>query len=407
MKVSIFTDSFLPYISGVSCAVINQGNEMIRRGHEVDIFRPKPLARPHHSFDDLNPRVEVHDIPISIPNPRLPGLHIAIPSVISSYNKVHLSMPDVVHVHTEWGCGWEGVMIAKMMDVPVVGTFHTFFAEPEYLKHFYLPPLSATRTIMWKYSVFFYSQCETVISPSQSVKRELVRNGLKREPQVVSNGVHLPAPGDRESTRGERAARGLDGPTCIYVGRIGGEKSLDVVIDAFALALKNVPDARLVIIGSGSHEKEIDSQIANLHLQDRVKRLGFIPHDELIARQLLLLGDVFVTASTTENQPLSILEAMAYGLPFVGVRAKGIPELVEDGENGLLTEPGDVEAFAAAMERLLGDAALRKRMGEKSRQMARQHDMAEVGATLEKIYEATRATYMEKRDPGSRMSDAG
>lgn len=387
MRISIFTDSFLPYYSGVSCAVINQTNALIGRGHDVDIYRPKPRDDGPTSFDDLDPRAQVFDIPISIPNPRIPDLHIAIPSVLSSYHKVKLACPDLIHVHTEWGCGWEGVLIARLMEVPIVGTFHTFFAEPEYLKHFYIPDFSAAKTLMWKYSVFFYSQCDRLVSPSESVKRELMRNGLTKEPMILSNGVKLPAPGAPPDLTERRKELGLDGPTAIYIGRIAVEKSLEVVIDALARVRESVPNARLALIGSGPVKEDLKARAQRLGLDDAVVWLGFVPHDDLISKRLPLLGDLFITASKTENQPLSILESMAFGLPFVGVRAKGLPELIRHGENGLLAEPDNVDALADAWREVLMNRERRESMGKASIELSKQHGIEDVGRRLEALYE--------------------
>ena len=100
-----------------------------------------------------------------------------------------------------------------------------------------------------------------------------------------------------------------------------------------------------------------------------------------------LLGDVFVTASKTENQPVSLLEAMAFGLPMIGPKAKGIPELVRNGEDGLIFEPDDVYGMSSAMIRLMTDEQLRKSMSQAALNHAATHSMERVGDRLESIYE--------------------
>ena len=107
MKIAIFSDSFLPYICGVTTSIINQANELTRRGHQVEIYRPKPASDADKSLGSLDPRIRVHDLPISVASDKFPDLNFAIPTALASYSKVRDFEPDIFHTHTEWGCGWE------------------------------------------------------------------------------------------------------------------------------------------------------------------------------------------------------------------------------------------------------------------------------------------------------------
>ncbi len=404
MKISVFTDSFLPYISGVSFAVLNQMNEMAARGHEISIFRPKPSRGKEEGFAELHPAIHICDIPISIPNRRLPDFTFAIPSFVSSYQEARKFRPDIIHVHSEWGCGWEGLTVSRLLGIPCVGTFHTFYAEPEYLKHFYLPDFRATKELMWRYSIFFYNQCHTVISPSHSVKMELVEKGVGRRPVILSNGIVEPVLLPDEAIRKKRAELGIHGPSMVYVGRVAEEKSLDVVVRAFAYLHRKLPQARFVLVGDGPADAKIDETIKREGVQDAVLRLGSISHDRLMEENIPRLGDVFVTASKTENQPISILEAMMFGLPVVGVRAKGIPELVHNGVNGFLCEPDRHEEMAEAVLRIIDTPSLLNRMSQAARRHGERNGIRQVGHQLERVYHRTIRKYQKwKRRDNRRM----
>ncbi len=410
MRICIFTDSFLPYFSGVTYAVLNQASELVRRGHEVYIFRPKPWHSKQEGMDDVAEGVKIVNLPCSIPIPNVPKLHVVLPTFLYTIYKLLRLRPDVIHLNTEWGCGWEGVVAGRMMGIPAVGTFHTFFAEPGYLKAFGLPNNKIMRNIMWNYSVFFYSRCHALTSPSAAVKNALVAHGVKTEPAVVSNGIELPELIESEAVERLREEHELTGPTFAYIGRISPEKSLDVLLKAFAKVSQERDDARLAIVGDGPYRFKLRRQIKQLGISEKTVQFGFVPHDELIAQNIPRVADIFITASKTENQPMSILEAMAFGLPIVGARAKGIPELVEDGRDGLLFEPDDVDDMAAQMLASIQDPTALKEMSNNALLTADAHTIERTVDRLEDVYlqaiEIKRGTEARERASQSNQTAA-
>lgn len=386
MKICIFTDSFFPYCSGVTFAVVNQTRELVRRGHEVAIFRPAARKLSPEEAAELPPSVQVYDIPLTLPAAFINDLNIVVPTFFSSYRRARKFAPDVVHVNTEWGGGWEGLVVSRLLGVPLVGTFHTFFAEPAYLKNFLLPNWKVVRWLMWRYATTFYSRCHAITSPSQAVKEALVENGIKTEPLVLSNGINPPAMTSESKVDELKVKHNIGENALIYVGRIAPEKSMNVLIDAFALALKNGVDAQLVIVGDGVSRDEMETQIDRLGIRESVVSLGFVPHDELIASNLPRVAKAFVTASNTENQPISILEAMSFGLPVIGPKAKGIPELVTHGENGLLFESNNVEELAACMTKVVRCDEKQRKLSRGSLATAEAHSMSNVVDQLEDVY---------------------
>jgi glycosyltransferase involved in cell wall biosynthesis len=172
----------------------------------------------------------------------------------------------------------------------------------------------------------------------------------------------------------------------IYVGRVSPEKSLDIVLRAFRRLVLKHSDVKFVIVGNGPSDEALDRQIVDLGLSEKVVRTGRVERDKLMAENYPLLGDAFVTASKTENQPVSLLEAMAFGLPMIGPRAKGIPELVTDGEDGIIFEPDDVGELTKAMARLVENPDLRAALSEGALRNASEHRIDKIGERLESIY---------------------
>ncbi len=394
MRVSIFSDSFLPFTSGVTYSVLNQAVELAKRGHEISIFRPKPSRRTQHF--ELPDRVQLFDVPFAIPVPRVPQLRITLPSFISSIRRLKKINPDIVHLNTEWGCGWEGLVASRMLRKPTIGTFHTFFADPGYLKSFGLPSFSMLQTVMWGYSVFFFNACRAVTSPSNAVKQSLMEHGIRREPIIIPNGIPIPEPIDWKAVKRDRTRMQIHGPSFVYVGRLSPEKSIDVVINAFAIMQRRRRRSKLVIIGDGPSRAALENQVETLGLRSSVEFLGHVDHDRLVAEKLPLLGDTFVTASKSENQPMSILEAMSMGLPVIGAAAKGLPELIADYHNGMLFEPDNINELARCMFRMAAQTKRRRRMGRHAMVASANFNMTSVIDQLENLYERTIALNLAK-----------
>ncbi|HUF63684.1 MAG TPA: glycosyltransferase [Verrucomicrobiales bacterium] len=388
MRISIFTDSFLPYISGVTTCVLNQANEFRRRGHAVQIHRPRP-PRSADGLPGLNRGVAVHNLLFSLPVCRFPQLRLALPLLLPTLFRLRRFRPDVIHTHTEWGCGIESLMASRLLKTPLVATLHTFYADPGYLQHLPFSRGSGVHRALWAFLMAFYNKCNAVITPSHSALDELTRRGLRPPSFLIENGIGAPRLRDPAFLLRRRRELGLEGgPHFIYVGRISQEKSLDVLARAFARVAPALPESRLILVGDGPGKPDLARLFASLGIASRVTDLGMIPHDRLIDENVPLLGDVFVTASKTENHPVSLLEALAFGLPMIGPGARGIPELIRHEVNGLIFPADDTEALAAHMQLLAIDPALRRRLHEGALSGGARYLMQRAGDRLEEAYDA-------------------
>jgi 1,2-diacylglycerol 3-alpha-glucosyltransferase len=372
--------------------VINQARELAKQGHKVSIFKPRARQKTNESID-LPKSVKIYDIPWVIPIPWLPNLVIAFPSLISSVRLLRKIKPDIIHVHTFGGCGWEGALATRLLSIPSVCTFHGFFAEPGYMKCFGLPNWKIMHFLLWKYSVAFHNRFDEVISPSQAVKKALMNGGVKTTPIVISNGIYqLSLPTPKEIAK-LRSRYNIKGPSFIFTGRISAEKSPEILIKAFRKVVDKHPKAKLVLAGDGTSMGAVKQQINELKLRENVLLLGYVPNKKLISENMLLLGDVFVTASKTENQPLSIHEAMTFGLPIIGPKAKGIPEMIIDGDNGFLFPPDNVKKLAECMLRIADDKQLLRRMAKRSKDYSSKDTLS---SSIEKVVKLYREVIIRK-----------
>jgi len=218
------------------------------------------------------------------------------------------------------------------------------------------------------------------VTPSDYLGQRLKDAGLPGGVvRTVNFGVPVPEAVDRSGGEGP--------PRFLHVGRLVEKKGVEYSLKAFARALPELGDARFIIAGDGALRGRIEALIEELGLSGRAKTLGPIPNPEVLA--LMRETDVFVQHSViaksgdTEGLPVSILEAMAHGLPVISTRHAGIPEEVAPGETGFLVDERDVEAMAERMIELGADAKLRREMGKAGR--ARVLDRFETGKQVREL----------------------
>lgn len=347
MKIAIFSDTFPPQVNGVSSVVAQSAMRLALRGHDVRVMTSSQGSKKY--IDGITQgKYIVHNI-MSVPSGVYPDIRLSVP-VATTLLKLKGWVPDIVHTHTIFGVGLAAVRCAKRFDVPLIGTHHTFFDE--YLKHIHMDT-KMTRSMSWKLTVKFYNHCDLVLAPSHSLIDELIAHGLQTPSQV------LPNPIDTELfklTPNQLPNLGGSGADLIYMGRLSYEKSLDQVIRAFDLIVDEIPEATLTIIGNGPERKKLETMVRKLDLSENVRFTGVLRGQNLA--NALRQGDLFMTASKTENIPLSVLEAMASGLPVAAVNMKGLPEIVKDGVTGVLVKPDCPEDMAFRIVELLGDREL-------------------------------------------------
>ena len=155
-----------------------------------------------------------------------------------------------------------------------------------------------------------------------------------------------------------RSELGFGGKTLVFAGRLGPQKALGVALQA----LVDVPDVTLAVAGDGPERSALERRVGELGLDGRVSFLGSVPRAQVL--RLFRAADASVLPSAWENFPHTVVEALAVGCPVIATAVGGVPEVVRDGENGLLVPPGDPAALAAAIERFFSDGELRARLAD-------------------------------------------
>ena len=363
MKIAIVADFFYPELSGVTDSISLLGKALGERGHQVLFLVPwyskkdYEIARPGKAHVDLGSNVSIAYIP-SIRHPLSPTKQgrIALPIGKGVYDLFKFK-PDVVYTHSIYGPGLEALVYSKLFRRSLVGTNHTPVSE-------FLPgvPKPIVKAVL-HYTSWYYNRCSFVSAPCQALLNEMMDFGFKRNHAPVANPIELvrftPAISEKEKKEC-KAQFELTPHTILYTGRLGSEKKIDIIIQAVALAEKTIPDISLAITGHGSAEESLRMHAENLGISAKVKFLGFI--DDAVFPSLYKGSDIFVIMSTAETQSLSLMQAMATGLPSIGAAAWGLPEYIEE-RSGIILPPGDVEGLTKAIIEFFKNPAYMKRLG--------------------------------------------
>jgi glycosyltransferase involved in cell wall biosynthesis len=269
--------------------------------------------------------------------------------------------PDIIHAHDPHGVAMAALalsMSTQLVKPPLVASRRVDFR------------LKGNSLSRWK-----YRQVDCFICASDAIRQMLIEDGIPPARAVtVHEGIDL---GRVEAAPAANLHEELwlphHAPIVGNVAALVPHKGQKHLVEAAALVMRDVPDARFIIAGEGELRESLERQIREHHLEKHVFLAGFRP-DVLSLHKAF---DIFVMSSVTEGLGTSLLDAMAAGKPIVATRAGGIPEVVVDGETGYLVPPRDHDAMAGAIARLLKDEALRRRMGEAGQKRARVRFSAE------------------------------
>jgi glycosyltransferase involved in cell wall biosynthesis len=206
------------------------------------------------------------------------------------------------------------------------------------------------------------------------------------DPPLIPNGIPTDEYAPNPDTRAQwRQAHGIEPRATVltHIGRFAVQKNHALLVEAFAQVRSDAP-LYLLLVGGGELENAVREQVAALGLQERVRFLGV----RADVADILRASDVFVLSSRVEGNPMSVMEAMAAGLPVVSTAVGGVPELVREGVTGLLVPSEDAGALAQAMQALVDDPVRRQAMGAAARQHAVAHfDIRHTVRGYEQLYE--------------------
>lgn len=386
MRIAIFTESYEPIINGVSVCVSTLRDGLTARGHEVYVFAP--AYRGHKDESERVLRLPARHTFL------MPDYPFPIPFAPEVRRRFAVLKPDIVHTQTPFLLGVLGAKWARRHGVPFVSTNHTLYTE--YAHYVPIRPKALTRWFLARLMRWYYSGADAVVVPSQPVAEILRGYGVRTRVEVIKTGIEpvpTPSPQQREAVRRRYLSPGPleDGRVepnaflLLYVGRIAREKNLRMLLTAFAKVVSTHPSTRLLLVGGGPALAETKAFAASLGLGDRVEFTGMLNRREI--DPIYGAADVFVFPSVTETQGIAICEALSAGLPVVAVNAGGIPENVQDGVDGFLTNDDPAE-FADRIAYLIDHPAERAAMSACARANAAAFSIERMVDHFERFYES-------------------
>jgi glycosyltransferase involved in cell wall biosynthesis len=278
---------------------------------------------------------------------------------------------DIVHTHGPFSLGNFGVKVARKQGIPKVTTFHTLLSE--YVNYISRFGQKMTKSIAWKYCRYHYKKYDKIITPSAAIKKELPLKD-KKKIEVIPTGIdtdfYKPIKGARKKLKIDKKK------VYLYLGRVGDEKSIDVLIKGANSFLDD--DSVFFIAGKGPALEKLQASTDD----ERIKFLGFLPDSK--KPLYYSAADLFMTASTSETQGIVISEALACGTPVVGADAFAIPEMIDRGKDGFLFKPGEHKQLAE----IVMNFKPTKKMSSHARKHALEFSVKKTTDKLERLYES-------------------
>jgi glycogen(starch) synthase len=290
---------------------------------------------------------------------------------------------DVIHVHLgeDLAVLPVGAAAARLHRLPLVLTVHTSLRHTLAVSDLRSAVLKAIGGPIERWGERF---AEAVLVITPRLRRLLLSDG------VEENRLHLIPPGVNPSLfEGpfEDPFTDVGKPRVLFVGRLAPQKGVRTLVAAAALL--EDPSAQVLLVGDGPERPALERKAERISVGDCVRFLGFFAHDRLPAA--MAHADVLVLPSVYEELGTVLLEAMWAGLPIVASRTGGIPDVIEDGVNGLLVPPGEPEALARAIDRVLADRALAYRLSEGAQQRAKDYDWEVLAGRVLQVYRGVTA----------------
>ena len=331
MNIGLFTDTYFPQISGVATSIQTLKNVLEDRGHSVFIFT---TTDPHLPKGAIEPNVfRVASVPfVSFTDRR-----IAFRGVFQATKIAKEVQLDIVHTQTEFSMGMIGKYVSKSLNIPAIHTYHTNYED--YLHYVLNGHLLKPYHVKQFIKAYLHSM-QGVIAPSEQTEKTLKGYGVKTPMRIISTGVDLNSINENPK-RNVRQDLGLseDDIILLTLSRVAPEKKIDQLIKSMPQIIKKIPQVKLVIAGDGPAMEDLQSLTRELNLTHQVIFSGNVEHSDV--GNYYRMANLFVSASDTETQGLTYIEALAAGTPCVVFKTDYTEEIFDKPELGRIFKTQD------------------------------------------------------------------
>ena len=357
MKILITTDWYKPVINGVVTSVASLTDGLENMGHEVKILTLSSGRRSHKKNG-------VFYLGSASAEKIYPNARMKIVSAHRYIKEIVEWTPDIVHSQCEFNTFPLAIKIAKHCNAPVIHTYHTAYED---YTHYFSPSVRVGRYIVSVLSRQLISKVDGVIAPTDKAHEMLQRYGIDRPIVTIPSGIQLDPflePMRDEERNQYRAKLGISATdqVLVYIGRLAKEKNIEEIFNFLSEAKS--ADVKLVLVGDGPHRESLRWIAHNREISSKVIFTGMVPTTEVA--KYYKIGDIFVSASQSETQGLTYIEAMASGLPILCKRDSCLDGIVQNGQNGLMYTSDD--EFNELAEKLLTDEEFKRSIGQEAQE---------------------------------------
>lgn len=336
MKILITTDAYDAMINGVAISVKTLYSALTESGNDVRILT---LSQTHQSHKNENVYY-IGSVPIKI----YPDARAALSFHNDLLDEIVEWKPDIIHSQCEFFTFIFARRLSRILNIPIVHTYHTLY---EYYTHYFCPSPKLGRKIVAMGSKFICKRTDAVIAPTLKTADILAGYGVKTPMSIIPTGLSLDRFQEKTNSIKPDMLRKQLGipenvPVLLTLGRVAREKNIDFFIHQMADSKMRSQNAHLVIVGDGPDRERLESMVHHLHLKDVVHFTGMVKPEEV--GMYYRIGDVFVSASQSETQGLTYIEAMACGLPLLCLQDICLNSVLTPGKNGYAFE-SDLDFF--------------------------------------------------------------
>ncbi len=391
MNILLISDVYFPRVNGVSTSIRTFTQQLQKMGHSVHLIAPDYGVTTED--EDWITRVDARSIYFD-PEDKL----MKYGEVLKLSRKLKAMQFDMLHIHTPFIAHYAGLKLAKMLKIPAIETYHTFFED--YLHH-YLPwiPQFAARGLARMISKNQCNQVDAIVAPSQPMLDVLRSYGVNTLSEVIATGLqeHSFSPADGNAFKVKHGIA-LERPLLLYVGRVAHEKNIGFLLVMVKLLSEVMPEVLLVITGEGPAVPSLRASVKAHGIESNVQFIGYL-NRETELNSCYKAADVFVFASKSETQGLVILEAMAQATPVVAIAELGTASILIDGQ-GALISPENESEFVQKVHSLLINPQRCQQLGEVAREYAQKKWSAATQAErMVKFYMVIASTHGQTKNP--------
>ena len=383
MRIGLFTDTYPPYINGVATSVYMLKEALEKKGHQVFVVTVNS-ENMKYKYEDNGKTIKIPGFPIGIYDYRLTGIY-----PIRVINKIKKWKLDVIHSHTEFGVGTFARIISKQLNIPIVHTYHTMYED--YVHYITKGYFDKSSKKLVEYLTLFYCDTtanELIVPTKKTWDLFKEKYCLDKNIYIIPTGIEIERfyieniEKEKVVSVKERLKLKKDDFVLLFVGRLGKEKNIDFLIECQKDLIKEIPNLKLIIVGDGPEREYFENKVKKLKLNASVIFTGMVSWVDVPS--YYQIASLFVTASKTETQGLTVIEAMAAAKPPICINDESFNLTVTDDLNGKIFK--NKRDYKKIIVDLYTDKSNIKKMSKQARINAELHSSKHYAESVLDVY---------------------